>query len=70
MGRGVLADLPFYLKTILAVRQKSRQPFFWEVIDSFILLPYASLSTFTTLLEQLLELLEPLELEEPFCNDY
>ena len=69
MSRGVLADLPL-LKTILAIRQKSRQPFFWEVIDLFVLLPYASLSTFNFLSTLLEQLLEPLELEEPFCNDY
>ena len=34
LNRGGIADLPL-LRTILAIRQKSRQPSFWEVMDSF-----------------------------------
>ena len=37
VNRGGIADLPL-LKTILAIHWKSREPSFWEVIDSFVLL--------------------------------
>ena len=37
-----------------AIRQKSREPSFWEVMDSFVLLAYASLAASRTLLQQLL----------------
>ena len=36
LNRGVTADLPF-LRTLLAIRQKSQERSFWEVIDSFVL---------------------------------
>ena len=41
MNRGGIADLPL-LRTLLAISQKPGQPSFWEVIDSFILVAYAS----------------------------
>ena len=34
LNRGGIADLPL-LKTLLAIRQKSREPSFWEVIAVF-----------------------------------
>ena len=37
LNRGGIADLPL-LRTLLASRQKSREPSFWEVMDSFVLL--------------------------------
>ena len=37
LNRGGIADLPL-LRTLLAIRQKSREPSFWEVMDSFVLL--------------------------------
>ena len=43
LNRGGIADLPL-LRTQLAIRQKSREPSFWEVIDSYVLLAYASLA--------------------------
>ena len=43
LNRGGIADLPF-LRTLLAIRQKSREPNFWEVIDSFDLVAYTSLA--------------------------
>ena len=43
MNRGGIADLPL-LKTLLAIRLKPREPSFWEVMDSFVLLAYASLA--------------------------
>ena len=32
---GGIADLPL-LRTLLAIRQKSRGPSFWEIMDSFV----------------------------------
>ena len=43
LSTGGIADLPL-LRTLLAVRQKSREPGFWEVMESFVLLAYASLA--------------------------
>ena len=53
LNRGGIADLPL-LRTLLAIRQKSREPSFWEVMDSFVLLAYASLAASKTLLQRLL----------------
>ena len=46
------ADLPL-LRTILAIRQKSREPCFWRV-DSSISVVYESLAALRTLLQRLL----------------
>ena len=43
LNRGGIADLPL-LRTLLAICQKSREPSFWEVMVSFVLLEYASLA--------------------------
>ena len=53
LNRGGIADLHL-LRTLLAIRQKSREPSFWEVMDSFVLLAYASLAASGTLLQRLL----------------
>ena len=45
---GGIADLPL-LKTLLAIRQKSCESNFWETIDSFVLLSYASSTASRTL---------------------
>ena len=50
LNRGGIADLPL-LRTLLAICQKSREPSFWEVMDSFVLLAYASLAVSRTLLQ-------------------
>ena len=50
LNRGGIADLTF-LRTLLAICQKSQEPIFWEVIDSFALLGYASLVASRTLLQ-------------------
>ena len=50
LNRGGIADLPL-LRTLLAICQKSREPSFWEVMDSFVLLAYASLTASRTLLQ-------------------
>ena len=64
LNRGGIVDLPL-LRTLLAIRQKSREPRFWEVMDSFVLLAYASLAASRTLLQQLLACLNfILELED------
>ena len=49
LNKGGIADL-LLLRT-LAIRQKSRKPSFWEVMNSFVLLAYASLATLRTLLQ-------------------
>ena len=48
LNRGGIADLPL-LRTLLAICQKSQEPNFWEVMDSFVLLAYASLAASETL---------------------
>ena len=53
LNRGGMADLPLF-RTLLAFHQKSREPSCWEVIDSFVLLAYASLAALWTLLQRLL----------------
>ena len=53
LNRGGIADLPL-LRTLLAICQRSREPSFWEVMDSFVLLAYASLAASRTLLQRLL----------------
>ena len=55
-SRGI-ADLPL-LRTILAIRQKSREPTFREVMDSFVLVAYAGLAASRTLLQRLLACLK------------
>ena len=53
LNGGNIADSPLF-KTRLGIRQKSREPSFWEVMDSFFLLAYASLAAPRTLLQRLL----------------
>ena len=53
LNRGGIADLPL-LRTLLAIRQKFREPSFWEVMDSFLLVAYESLAASRTLLQRLL----------------
>ena len=53
LNRGGIADLPL-LRTLLAIHQISQEPSFWEVMDSFVLLAYASLAASRTLLQRLL----------------
>ena len=53
LNRGGIAGLPL-LRTLLAIRQKSQELSFWEVMDSFVLVAYASLVVSRTLLQQLL----------------
>ena len=51
LNRGGITELSL-LRTLLAIRQKSREPSFWEVIDSFVLVAYASLAVSRTLLQR------------------
>ena len=53
LNRGGIANLPL-LRTLLAIRQKSQEPSFWEVMESFVLVAYASLAASRTFLQQLL----------------
>ena len=43
LNRGGTPDLPL-LRAPFAIRQKFREPSFWEVMDFFVLLTYASLA--------------------------
>ena len=52
LNRGGIANLPL-LRILLPIRQKSQEPSFWEVIDCFVLLTYASLASSRTLLQRL-----------------
>ena len=52
LERGGIADLSL-LRSLMAICQKSREPSFWEVIES-VLLAYGSLAASRTLLQQLL----------------
>ena len=53
LNRGGITDLPL-LRTQLAICPMSREPRYWEVMDSFVLLAYASLAASKTLLQRLL----------------
>ena len=67
LNTGGIADL-LLLRTLLAISQKSREPSFWEVMDSLVLLAYASLAASKTLLQQLLACLNfTLEAEDLSC---
>ena len=48
LNRGGIADLPL-LRTLLATCEKSQEPSFWEVMNSFVLAAYASLAASRTL---------------------
>ena len=50
LNRGGIKDLPF-LRALLTICQKSQEPSFWELIDYFALLAYASFVVSGTLLE-------------------
>ena len=52
LNRRCTADLPS-LRTLLEIRQKSWEPSFWEVMDSFVSVAYATLATSRTLLQWL-----------------
>ena len=67
LNRGGIADLPL-LRTLLAILQKSRKLSFWEVMDSFVLVAYASLAASRNLLQRLLACLNfALDSEDLFC---
>ena len=70
LNRGGIADLPF-LRTLLEICQKFREPSFSKVINSYVLLTCAGLAASKTLLQQLLTYLnfslDLLELEVLNC---
>ena len=67
LNRRVIADSPL-LRTLLAICQRSRELTFWEVMDSFVLLAYASLAASRTHLQRLLACLNfTLDSEDLFC---
>ena len=53
LNGGGIADVPL-LRTLLTIYQNAQEPSFWQVMDSLVLLAYASLATSRTLLQQLL----------------
>ena len=53
LNTGGTADLTL-LRTLSAIRQKSQEPSFWEVMDSFVVLAYANLAASRTLLQRFL----------------
>ena len=53
LNRGGIANLPL-LRILLVIHQKSQEASFWKVMDSFVLVPYASLAASRTLLQRLL----------------
>ena len=67
LNRGVIADLPF-MRTLLAIYQKSQEVSKFLERVSFVLVAYASLPAPRTLLQQLLACLSfPLDSEDLFC---
>ena len=50
LKRRGIADLPL-LRTLLAILQKPQEPSLWEMMDSFVLVTYASLADSRTLLQ-------------------
>ena len=67
LNRRGIANLPL-LRTLLAIHQKSGESSFWEVMDSFVLIVYASLAASRTLLQRLLACLNlTLNSEDLFC---
>ena len=62
LNKGGIADL-LLLRTILAIHQKSREPSFWEVMDSLVLLAYANLAASRSLLQRLLACLNLLQIQ-------
>ena len=68
LSRGSIADLPL-LRTLLAICQQSREPSFWEVMDSFILVAHASLAASRTLWQRLLACMNfTLDSVDLFCS--
>ena len=68
LNREGIADLPL-LRALLAIRQKSREPSFWEVMDSLFLVAYASLAASRTLFQRLVACLNfTLDSEDLFCR--
>ena len=53
LNSGGKADLSL-LRTLLVILQNSQEPSFWEVMDSFVLVAYASLAALKALLQWLL----------------
>ena len=68
MNRKRIADFPL-LRILLAIPQKSPEPSFWEVMESFVLVAYANLAASRILLHRLLACLKfTLDSEDLFCR--
>ena len=67
LNKGGIASLPL-LTALLAVHQKSWEPSFWEVMNTFVLLAYAIWAGSRILLQQLLACLNfTLDSKDLFC---
>ena len=67
LNRGGIADLPL-VSTIYSICRKSRESSFWEFINSFVLLTYATLTASKTLLQRLQACLKlTLDSEDLLC---
>ena len=66
LNRGGIADLPL-LKTLFAIRRKSLEPSFWELMEFFVLLAYGSLAALRNLLQRLLACLNFTSDSEDLC---
>ena len=66
LNRGHIADLSLF-RTLLVIRQKSWQPSFWKVMDSFVLLAYESFAASRPLLPSLLACLNFTLVSDLFC---
>ena len=67
-NRGGIEDLLLF-RGLLAICQRSREPSFWEVMFSFVILAYASSAISRTYLQQLLACLNlTLDSENLFCS--
>ena len=53
LNKGGITDLSL-LRKLFAIRQKSREPSFWQVMGCFVLLAYANLAASRTFSQQLL----------------
>ena len=68
LNRVGTTDLPL-LRTLLAICWRSREPSFWEVMDSFVLVVNACLAAWRTLLQWLLACLNStLDWEDLLCR--
>ena len=69
LNRGTVANLTL-LRKLLAISQKSREPSFREVMDSFVLLAYASLAASRNLLTQFRRFIVMIQMKKVISMNY